>query len=261
MLAPSSIHCNSHCRGSFLGIWEATSCGITRIQTNIMQLEGISHIRALGWQSQAIDQNIKSLDISQGPNYIMQAIQQWLTLVLDLLVAGLAVLVVSLAIAFKSSTSAGQIGIALTVILTISQSLVWLLMSWTQLETSLGAISRIKTLEETLLPEDKDGEDFVPSPGWPDRGAVEFKDVVAAYKYAIIISCASFQISNDTDFEQSRNDCVERYLCKDINGAESRNLRSNWKVSSSPITASQHTEPQLLAENPRCCSRCCASLS
>ena len=157
-----------------------------------MQLEGISHIRALGWQAQAIDQNIKSLDISQGPNYIMNAIQQWLTLVLDLLVAGLAVLVVSLAVAFKSSTSAGQVGIALNVILTISQSLVWLLMSWTQLETSLGAVSRIKTLEETLLPEDKDGENIEPFPGWPDKGAIKFKDVVAAYKYETFISYSSF---------------------------------------------------------------------
>ncbi|KAE9374390.1 putative multidrug resistance protein [Stipitochalara longipes BDJ] len=144
-------------------------------------LEGISHIRALGWQAQAIDQNIKSLDVSQGPNYIMYAIQQWLTLVLDMLVAGLAVLVISLAIAFKASTSAGQIGIALNVILTISQGLVWLMMTWTQLEISLGAISRIKTLEETLLPEDKDGEDSETSPEWPSKGSIEFKDVVAAY--------------------------------------------------------------------------------
>ncbi|RFU34159.1 hypothetical protein B7463_g2169, partial [Scytalidium lignicola] len=144
-------------------------------------VEGISHIRAFGWQSQSIDQNIKKLDVSQGPNYIMHAIQQWLTLVLDMLVAGLAVLVVSLAIAFKASTTGGQIGIALNVILTISSTLVRLLESWTQLETSLGAISRIKTLEETLLPEDKESEDFEPSPEWPDKGAIEFREVVAAY--------------------------------------------------------------------------------
>lgn len=149
-----------------------------------MQLEGISHIRAFGWQSQSIDQNIKNLGISQGPNYIMHAIQQWLTLVLELLVAGLAVLVVSLAIAFKASTTGGQIGIALNVILTISTTLVYLLMSWTQLETSLGAISRIKTLEETLLPEDREGEDSEPSLEWPEKGAIEFQEVVAAYKYA-----------------------------------------------------------------------------
>ena len=112
----------------------------------------------------------------------MQSIQQWLTLVLDMLVAGLAVLVVILAIVFKASTTGGQIGIAMNVILTISATLVRLMESWTQLETSLGAISRIKTLEETLLPEDKEGEDFEPSPEWPDKGSIEFQKVVAAYK-------------------------------------------------------------------------------
>jgi ATP-binding cassette subfamily C (CFTR/MRP) protein 1 len=137
----------------------------------------------MGWESRSVDQSIENLDISQGPNYMMHSIQQWLSLVLEMLVAGLAVLVVSLAITFKSSTTGGQIGIALNVILTISGTLVRLLESWTQLETSLGAISRIKSLEETLLPEDKEGEDTEPYPEWPNKGAIEFQDVVASYKY------------------------------------------------------------------------------
>jgi ATP-binding cassette subfamily C (CFTR/MRP) protein 1 len=138
----------------------------------------------MGWESGIIDQNIKNLDMSQGPNYIMHCIQQWLSLVLEMLVAALAVLVVSLAIAFKASMTGGQIGMALNVILVISSTLVRLLESWTQLETSIGAISRIKTLEETLLPEDKESEGSEPYPEWPDKGAIEFQEVVASYKYA-----------------------------------------------------------------------------
>ena len=152
------------------------------IRTNIMQLEGISHVRAFGWQSQSVDQNIENLDISQGSYYMMLSIQQWLTLVLDMLVASLSILVVGLAVVFRASTTGGQIGIALNIILTISTTLTRLLQSWTQLETSLGAISRIKTLEETLLPEDKECEYSEPSPEWPDKGGIEFKEVFAAYK-------------------------------------------------------------------------------
>ncbi|KAJ9161576.1 hypothetical protein NKR19_g2150 [Coniochaeta hoffmannii] len=48
------------------------------------------------------------------------------------------------------------------------------------LETSLEAVSRIKTLEETLLPEDMEGE-ALPSAEWPESGAIEFRDVVASY--------------------------------------------------------------------------------
>ena len=59
------------------------------------------------------------------------------------------------------------------------------LQSWTQLESSLGAVSRIRTLGETLLPQDKESEDSEQSPEWPDKGAIEFQEVVAAYKYII----------------------------------------------------------------------------
>lgn len=139
-------------------------------------------IRALGWQSKSVDQNVKHLDVSQTPHYLMLTIQLWLNLVLELLVAGLAVVVISLAVVFRSSTTGGQIGVALNVVMLISLTLIRLLEQWTQLETSLGAVARIKSLEDTLLPEDKAGETVEPFGHWPEKGAVEFRDVTAAYK-------------------------------------------------------------------------------
>jgi len=113
----------------------------------------------------------------------MDTMGQWLALVLDLLVTALATLTIGLAIAFKDSTTGAQIGLALSVILTISSTLGRLLESWTQLETSLGAVARVKSLEESFLAEDKEGdEDLEPFAGWPDKGAIEFKDVVVRYK-------------------------------------------------------------------------------
>lgn len=112
----------------------------------------------------------------------MHAIQQWLTLVLDMLVAGLAVLITILAITFSDSTTGGQIGVALNVILGISSTLKGLLEGWTQLETSLGAVHRIKDLEQTLLPEAKESENSEVPSDWPNQGAIEYKEVVAAYK-------------------------------------------------------------------------------
>ncbi|CEJ87424.1 hypothetical protein VHEMI04411 [[Torrubiella] hemipterigena] len=144
-------------------------------------LEGVSHIRALGWQSQYVRQNIRDLDISQRPHYMMLSVQQWLSLVLDMLVAGLSVLIVGLAVVFRASTSGGQIGIALNIVLTISTTLTRLLQSWTQLETSLGAVFRIKLLEATLKPENKENECIEPPAQWPATGTIELQDVVASY--------------------------------------------------------------------------------
>ncbi|KAK6212798.1 hypothetical protein LQW54_004887 [Pestalotiopsis sp. IQ-011] len=167
-----------------------------KVLTNFLEtLEGISHIRAFGWQSRFIDQNIENLDISQRAYYAMLSIQQWLTLVLDMLVAGLSILIVGLAVAFRSSTTGGQIGIALNIILTISGTLTRLLQSWTQLETSLGAIARIKTLEETLLPEDKECECIEPAPRWPEKGVIEFKNVSSSYNNSKSVALKGISMS------------------------------------------------------------------
>lgn len=109
-------------------------------------------------------------------------IQKWLSIVLDLLVAGIAVLVIALAVTLRSTTTGGQIGLGLNVIMALNTTLVRLLDQWTELETSLGAISRMKSLEATLLPEDKEGEDVEPPKEWPANGGIEFRDVTAAYK-------------------------------------------------------------------------------
>jgi ATP-binding cassette, subfamily C (CFTR/MRP), member 1 len=112
----------------------------------------------------------------------LKCIQRWLNLVLDLLVAGLAVTVISLAVLFRGSTTGGQIGIALNVILVFNPILLTLVTTWTRMETSLGAIARLKILEESTISEDKVGENFIPGEHWPHKGAIEFLDVTASYK-------------------------------------------------------------------------------
>lgn len=147
----------------------------------IETLEGLSTIRAFGWERQASAENIIKLDKSQIPNYLMYCIQRWLNLVLDLLVATLAVLVIVLAVKLRNTTSGGQIGIALNVILVFNTTLLRLAESYTQMETALGAISRLKNFEEQTIPEDKPGEDHIPNDQWPEKGEIEFRDVTASY--------------------------------------------------------------------------------
>lgn len=80
-------------------------------------LEGLSTIRAFGWQNKFTEENIRRLDDSQRPYYFMFCIQRWLALALDLLVAGLATVVVTLATTMRSSTSPGLLGVSLTAVL------------------------------------------------------------------------------------------------------------------------------------------------
>ena len=145
-------------------------------------LEGLATIRAFGWQTFLEDKARDLLDHSQRPFYLLFAVQRWLTLVLDLIVAGVAVILIVLVVALKGKLSAGYVGVALVNVISFSQSIKLLINWWTQLETHIGSVARIKTFTTDAISEDLEDEDQVPPPNWPSEGRIEFKDVTACYR-------------------------------------------------------------------------------
>ena len=148
----------------------------------IETLEGLSTIRAFGWQTAYMEKNHELLDLSQKPFYMLYCIQRWLNLVLDLLVAGLAILLMTIAVELSSRTSGAALGVALVNVLTFNQSLALLVTSWTQMETSLGAISRVKSLAAEVKPEDCAREICDLPSSWPALGSMAFDNVSASYE-------------------------------------------------------------------------------
>ena len=143
---------------------------------------GIQHIRAFAWQPQILDQSLTLLDFSQKPYYYMFCIQRWLTLVLDICIMVSAVTLVAIALKFPSITTQSAIGLALLNLMTFSEFLVLLINSWIQLETSLGAIARLKTFLNHTPFEDKLGHTGLELPDqWPQSGRIEFRNVSARY--------------------------------------------------------------------------------
>lgn len=146
-------------------------------------LDGLSTIRAFGWEQRFKNISNRYLDASQQPYYLMYCIQRWLNLVLQLIIGAMAVLVVGLAVGLRNTTNAGNLGIALTTILSFNTNIQFLLTWWTTLQTSLGAISRTKNFSEQTPTEDKLEETFVPNKYWPSKGGIEFQAVSASYGY------------------------------------------------------------------------------
>ncbi|CAI7636379.1 unnamed protein product [Penicillium crustosum] len=142
--------------------------------------EGLITIRALHWQQGFADQNAELLDKSQKPFYTIYSIQQWLQVVLDLLMAGLATVLVTLAIFVSKKTSSGALGVALVNLFSFNATLTSLITNWTQLETSLGAIMRVKQFVTDLQLQLARNEIACPE-GWPWEGRVEFRRVSASY--------------------------------------------------------------------------------
>ncbi len=145
-------------------------------------LSGLATIRAFGWQKALEDKNHALLDRSQRPFYLLFAVQRWLTLVLDLLVAAVAVMLIVLVVALRGTVGAGGVGLALLSVIQFGQSIKLLVTFWTTLETHIGSVARIKSFAETTVSEDQPGETHVPPPGWPSTGAIEFENLSASYK-------------------------------------------------------------------------------
>ncbi|KAI9743968.1 MAG: hypothetical protein M1818_002702 [Claussenomyces sp. TS43310] len=157
---------------------------------------GLLTIRAFGWKSASKAKNTAVLERSQRPYYLLFCVQIWLSLVLDLMVAVLAVILVAVAVTTRSSSS-GLIPLALLNIVSFSFSLKNLVFNWTSLELSMGAIARVQDFSTQTESESRPGETYVPPEDWPQKGCLEFKKVTAFYNSPTnpVLKDISFSIS------------------------------------------------------------------
>ncbi|THW98759.1 P-loop containing nucleoside triphosphate hydrolase protein [Aureobasidium pullulans] len=115
----------------------------------LQSASGLASIKAFGWTEDYREMNIQLLRNSQVPYYLLASVQNWLALVLNLVVAGLATAVVSIAFNLKDLDT-GYLGLALTGIMDIGFHFEILIQSWTSLETSLGAVARMNQFVNEL---------------------------------------------------------------------------------------------------------------
>lgn len=158
-------------------------------------LKGLPSIRAFGWQAPMEEKNYELLEYSQRPFYMMNAIQRWLSLTLDLMVAGIAVILMIL-VATLDSTNTAYMGVALYNVVLFTQSIKMLIQFWTNLETHIGSIARIKDYaEKTPQEAQTEGGGYVLPANWPEEGKIEFDKISAGYSQThLAINQVSFTI-------------------------------------------------------------------
>jgi ATP-binding cassette, subfamily C (CFTR/MRP), member 1 len=144
-------------------------------------IEGLVTIRAFGWEGKAIERNQTLIDRAQRPYYLLLMIQQWLTLVLDLIVTALAVLIAGLAVRLRGEVNVGLTGVSLVQLITLAETMKLLIQFWTQLETSIGAVARIKNFSEETPDENLPGETQLLPQQWPGAGEVRMERISASY--------------------------------------------------------------------------------
>jgi ATP-binding cassette, subfamily C (CFTR/MRP), member 1 len=148
-------------------------------------LSGLITIRAFGWVKPYENKSLHLLDTAQRPYYLLLCIQRWLVLVLNLVIAGMAILLMGLAVALRGKINPGLLGVALVMMMSMGHTLDNFVVYWTLLETSLGAVARIKRFSEDTpseLPPGCEGNE-VAEDKIAEKGAVEFRDVEVKYRW------------------------------------------------------------------------------
>ncbi|KAG9850964.1 P-loop containing nucleoside triphosphate hydrolase protein, partial [Aureobasidium melanogenum] len=140
---------------------------------------GVATIKSFGWAKAYREKNEKLLEQSQTPYYLLESVQNWLSLVLNLVVAGLATVTMAIVVKLRASRDAGYVALALINIMDIGPILEMLVVAWTQLETSMGAIARMKEFIEST-PEEEQGK-VDPPADWMTEGSISITNLEASY--------------------------------------------------------------------------------
>ncbi|KAK1138802.1 hypothetical protein N8T08_001763 [Aspergillus melleus] len=155
---------------------------VSKLYTNFIEtVDGIATIRAFGWEHEFEHDNISRLDTSQNPLYLLLCLQRWLNVVLDLLITGIALLLIAFAVSLRDTATGAEIGVALNMIIAANTTLLRLMENWTSVETSLGAISRLRSIDYNTPSEDKSYDYLEPSSQWPIEGSIKIKDLSVGY--------------------------------------------------------------------------------
>ncbi|KAJ5701613.1 ATP-binding cassette transporter [Penicillium malachiteum] len=167
----------------------------SHVYTNLLDtINGASTIRAFGWQKMFQHRFDEALNISQKPSYLILCLQCWLKVVLDFLIALIAVTLIALTIGYRDTITGADIGLALNLIIVASTTLLKLVQSWTSLETSLGAVSRLKSVQESLSVEDEGRETSDPGPRWPLSGDTQIDNISVFYSSSLDLALRNLSL-------------------------------------------------------------------
>ncbi|KAF9517313.1 hypothetical protein BS47DRAFT_1291272, partial [Hydnum rufescens UP504] len=149
-------------------------------------LSGLATIPAYGESSRFIAENCRFIDHENSALYLIVTNQRWLSVRMDNL-GSILILCVSLMYAMfgVSGVSPAQIGLVFTYATETTTMLSLGTRQTAEVENNMNAVERIfQYSDEGAIPQEAAYEINDPPlpPSWPERGEVEFKDVVFSYR-------------------------------------------------------------------------------
>ncbi|KAJ3494922.1 hypothetical protein NLG97_g3760 [Lecanicillium saksenae] len=144
--------------------------------------DGVVHIRGFRWQKSTLQRCFHLLDESQRPIYLLYCAQQFLGLVSDLLAALIGVVLSIITLYVKqNNANPNSTGLSFLAIVVLGGCYNEAIVAWTNLETAIGSLKRMKDFLEQTATESDEGTTDLP-PNWPSAGAIQVNNVTARYR-------------------------------------------------------------------------------
>ncbi|XP_002927050.2 multidrug resistance-associated protein 6 [Ailuropoda melanoleuca] len=189
----------------FQSLYTASLCQLRRLESARHSLvcshvaetfQGSAVVRAFQAQCSFVVQNDTHVDESQRVSFPRLVAERWLAANMELL-GNLLVLVAALcAVLSKAHLSAGLVGFSVSAALQVTQTIQWAVRSWTDLESSIVSVERMKDYVQTP----KEAPWRLPTcaarPPWPHGGQIEFRNFGLRYhpELPLAIRGVSFKI-------------------------------------------------------------------
>ena len=99
-----------------------------------------------------------------------------------MVVGVLTVLLVVLAVVLREKIDHSLLGLALVNMMGVGWSMKTVIQQWSVLETSLGAVTRVRDFSRNTPSEVLPKEKTVPAEMWPARGDIDIRNLVVQYE-------------------------------------------------------------------------------
>ena len=146
-------------------------------------VQGASTIKAFGMEDRFVTDNQVMVDVNQASYFPGLNLNRWLAVRLESLGAFVTFGSAIFILLFPDSVDSSEVGLVITYSLSITQLLNWLVRMFSDLETNIVAVERIKEYSTGIESEAEwVVEERRPKSSWPHEGGVTFKDYAMRYR-------------------------------------------------------------------------------
>ncbi|KAI9661586.1 MAG: hypothetical protein M1821_008824 [Bathelium mastoideum] len=159
-------------------------------------LSGMVTIRAYADERRFVRDNLNRINTHNRPFIYVWATNRWLAFRADVIGSLISFCTAMFVILSVGRVDAGAAGLALTYAVTFTENMLWFVRLYAANEQNMNSVERIQEYidveqeAEAIIPESR------PPVGWPDKGAVEFRDYSTRYRkdFELVLKKISFKI-------------------------------------------------------------------